>query len=272
MDYKAILMRGLRLCPASWRRALKAGYERLPGFGRKIYFAAYGEDAFLQGYFRQKLHLSSPTEMHLSEYLRAACAPGFYVDVGAHHPTLYSNTLWFYQRDWRGINIDAAPGSIKAFDRARSRDINLELLISDREDEIEFMHWETARSVNTVTPEHARRFAGLIGAEPKRTTMRASRLETVLSDHLPAEQTIDFMTVDVEGHDLQVLMSNDWNRFRPELVLVESHQFDITKPLENPVYVYMLSVGYEAYAWLRPTLVFRQVGLRDWLGLPSDND
>ena len=38
---------------------------------------------------------------------------GFYVDIGAHHPTRFSNTHYFYRRGWSGINIDAMPGSMK---------------------------------------------------------------------------------------------------------------------------------------------------------------
>src|SRR4051794_10306733 len=51
---------------------------------------------------------------------------GFFVDVGAHHPRMYSNTYYFYLRDWRGINIDAMPGGMAAFDRMRPGDINVE--------------------------------------------------------------------------------------------------------------------------------------------------
>ena len=58
---------------------------------------------------------------------------GFYVDVGAHHPKRYSNTYSFYKRGWRGINIDALPGSMKVFQKLRPRDINLEIAISEKE-------------------------------------------------------------------------------------------------------------------------------------------
>ena len=57
---------------------------------------------------------------------------GFYVDVGAHHPKRFSNTYYFYKKGWRGINIDAMPGSMIAFDKLRPRDINIERPISDK--------------------------------------------------------------------------------------------------------------------------------------------
>ncbi len=51
---------------------------------------------------------------------------GFYIDVGAHHPQRFSNTYFFYKKGWRGINVDAMLGSMKLFNKIRSRDINIE--------------------------------------------------------------------------------------------------------------------------------------------------
>ena len=57
---------------------------------------------------------------------------GFYIDVGAHHPKRFSNTYHFYKEGWRGINIDAMPGSMKLFRKIRPRDTNLEFAISNK--------------------------------------------------------------------------------------------------------------------------------------------
>jgi hypothetical protein len=58
----------------------------------------------------------------------------FYVDIGANNPTVQSNTHFFYKKGWNGINVDALPGSMKIFKRIRPRDINLEIPISDIEE------------------------------------------------------------------------------------------------------------------------------------------
>ena len=55
---------------------------------------------------------------------------GFYVDVGAFHPTLFSNTYFFYLNGWRGLNIEARPGSKQLFDKLRPKDINVEIGVS----------------------------------------------------------------------------------------------------------------------------------------------
>ena len=56
---------------------------------------------------------------------------GFFIDVGAHHPKRLSNTYYFYKRGWRGVNIDAMPGSMREFSKFRKRDINLEIPIGN---------------------------------------------------------------------------------------------------------------------------------------------
>ena len=59
---------------------------------------------------------------------------GLYVDVGAHHPKRFSNTYLFYKMGWRGINIDAMPGSMEKFKEVRPEDINIEAAISDKDE------------------------------------------------------------------------------------------------------------------------------------------
>ena len=63
---------------------------------------------------------------------------GSYIDIGAHHPVIFSNTYKFYLSGWRGINIEATPGSIKLFNEIRPLDINLEIPISDKVEDLTF--------------------------------------------------------------------------------------------------------------------------------------
>src|SRR3954469_4320493 len=107
---------------AAWRRvaadlrtAIRQVRTGALSVNARIAFSQEGEDLLLARMFE-----------HQSE--------GFYVDVGAHHPQRFSNTHLLHQRGWRGINIDATPGSMAAFRRARPHDVNLEIAIAaDRE-------------------------------------------------------------------------------------------------------------------------------------------
>jgi FkbM family methyltransferase len=146
---------------------------------------------------------------------------GFYVDIGAHHPIRFSNTLRFYRRGWRGINIDAMPGSMAPFDRLRPRDINLEIAIFGEHKIMKYFQFDepALNTFSTVISEsHRSKSSYHITAVVE---LEGRPLADVLDEHLPAGVSIDFMTIDVEGFDLEVLQSNDWSRFRPRVLLVE---------------------------------------------------
>lgn len=151
---------------------------------------------------------------------------GFYVDVGAYHPKRFSNTYIFYQHEWRGINIDATPGSMHAFRKTRPRDINLEIPISDEQKTVIFHEFDNP-PLNSLSADlaHQRDQEGAfkIVAEHQ---LQTRTLASVLDEFLPEGQSIDFLTVDVEGMDLAVLKSNNWQKYRPHLVLVEELSFD----------------------------------------------
>lgn len=147
---------------------------------------------------------------------------GFYVDVGAHHPVRFSNTYLLYRQGWRGINIDAAPDSMVEFRKHRPRDINVECLVSSTEEPQHFFIFNE-QALNTASPALAqqRSHENSTYHVEREVSLPGRRLDKLLSTLLPPGQTIDFLNVDVEGADLDVLRSNDWDRYRPQYVLVE---------------------------------------------------
>jgi FkbM family methyltransferase len=175
-------------------------------------------------------------------------AEGFYVDVGAHHPTFLSNTYLFYQRGWRGINLDAAPGSMAAFRNLRPADINLELAIGEQPGSLPF-HIFNDPALSTFDARVAKEREGVGNwrvVEVKPIEVRP--LAQVLEEYLPAGRSIDFLSVDVEGLDLPVLRSNDWERFRPEYILAEDVYCEsFEDSLKNPLGVFLKSIGYVLY-------------------------
>jgi hypothetical protein len=181
---------------------------------------------------------------------------GFYVDVGAHHPFRFSNTYMLYKKGWRGINIDAMPGSMRLFDRYRPRDINLETAVAETPgNRIFYLFADPA--VNTCDEQQAQESLrqGVPLVEKKQ--LRSRRLEDILDQHLPAATPIDVMSVDVEGLDLQVLKSNDWTRYRPRLLLVERLDLPFPDLLEDELYLYLKEQQYELYARTVNTLFFQ---------------
>lgn len=185
---------------------------------------------------------------------------GVYVDVGAHHPIRFSNTYRFYLRGWTGINIDAAPGSMSAFHKFRPKDTNLELAIAEHSGRMTF-HIFNEPALNTFDATLAKERDGQDSFRIISTKMVPVRtLSQVLDEHLPVNQEIDFLSVDVEGFDLAVLRSNDWKRFRPEYILAEDCAVEtVEQALNCPIAIFLRSVGYTLFAKTSLTQIFRRI-------------
>ena len=147
---------------------------------------------------------------------------GFYVDVGAHHPRRYSNTHIFYRRGWKGINIEPNPQAMRLFARQRSRDCNVQLGVAEQAGSMTYHEFDEP-ALNTFDEKLAAwRSANTRYRVVGRREIPVQPLAGILQRHLPANQSIDFLSIDVEGLDLAVLRSNDWRQFRPRCVLAEA--------------------------------------------------
>lgn len=190
---------------------------------------------------------------------------GFFVDIGAYHPVRYSNTYNLYRRGWRGINIDATPGIIANFNMVRPDDINVEALISSEAGETTFFLFEEG-ALNTSSRDLA------VQREKQHPDYRRTgsvviqkrRLGDVLEKHLPANTVIDFFDIDVEGGEIDVLQSNDWNRYRPRVVLIEQLETTIDAMPEHETTIFLKSLGYApAYKLFNTAIFVNKAGIRE---------
>jgi FkbM family methyltransferase len=181
---------------------------------------------------------------------------GFYVDVGAHHPIRFSNTMAFYRRGWSGINIDPNPGAICLFERDRPRDINVCVGVADASGSLTF-HMFDEPAVSTFDAELA---DDLVRNSTyrllERREVQVRRLAEILEEKLPANHMIDLMSIDVEGFDLNVMQSNDWTKFRPRCLMVEARDVDLNRLDEHPLHRFAASVGYRLFAKTVNTLIY----------------
>jgi FkbM family methyltransferase len=182
---------------------------------------------------------------------------GFYVDIGAHHPVHFSNTYLFYGRGWHGINVDPLPGTKRLFDRRRPRDTNLEVGISAVPGALPFYVFDNAV---LSTFDAAERDVSLRRGYRIVRTLQISvdRLDAVLGQHLPAGGQIDFMSVDVEGHENDVVESNDWDRFRPKIVCLEILNASIVEVQSRELTRFLKTKGYVFFAKIDNTSFFRE--------------
>lgn len=180
---------------------------------------------------------------------------GFYVDVGAHHPKRFSNTYEFYRRGWRGVNIDPTPGVKELFDELRPEDVSLSVAVSDVEGMHDFYLFDEP-ALNTFSKGLAEQYQQDGWKLNEVRPIISKKLSTLLEE-LRLEAPIDFMSIDVEDHELQVLRSNDWSRFRPRVLLVEILDFDMGASQKGAVHDFVLAQGYEMFAKTYNTLLYK---------------
>lgn len=145
---------------------------------------------------------------------------GFYVDVGAGHPRLENDTFSLYQRGWRGINIEPNHGFHSALMEERPRDINLQVVLSDSSFRGTLIYYELNGSgLSTCDTEQATAYQAA-GCDIVLREVPVTTLSSVLTE--ARAEHINILKVDVEGFEEKVLNGNDWNKFRPDVVVVEA--------------------------------------------------
>jgi FkbM family methyltransferase len=146
---------------------------------------------------------------------------GFYVDIGAHDGNYLSNTRFFYERGWRGINVEPNPDSFSRLAAGRREDVNLNVAVSDRDGECTFFKTEPPflSTFNRADVDRQIKI-GYISAFAE-VTVPSATLASILGAHAPPDKPIDFMTIDTEGAERLVLAGNDWSRWKPPLLVVE---------------------------------------------------
>lgn len=173
-----------------------------------IWYGQHGEDRTLAKLVGRKRH-------------------GFYIDVGAWDPLQDSVTKHFYDRGWRGINVEPHPFYHERLRAGRPRDVNLPIALSDEPGELD-LYVIGRTGLGTLASTYAAAGAAWAleqqhsqtGAEPVRVAV--STLAAICRDYVPAGTEIDFLKVDVEGWEGRVLRGGDWSAYRPRILCVEA--------------------------------------------------
>jgi|SRR3954471_17403527 len=181
-----------------------------------------------------------------------ASTGGFYVDVGAYHPINFSTTKYFYDRGWRGINIEPNPSVVAAFEKIRPTDKNLNLGVSSQQSALTYYIFEEP-AYNTFSEDQAleRKKAGIF--VKKELLVETKTLENIFDEYLPENQKISFLTVDAMGFDLKVIKSNNWQKYRPQIVIIhndggELSKIDIEAVQKSEIYSIMKANNYYFFA------------------------
>lgn len=210
-------------------RIIKLVKYNFPRLSAKISYSQTGEDLLLDSFLGHK-------------------KAGFYVDIGAHDHIDLSNSFKFYKRGWTGIQIEPDPKKIEHFKKYRPKTISLNIGVGDK-NVADFFIFETG-VLSTFSKEEAKQHEGFGHHIIETVKVNIIPLKEVLEKYAK-NQEIDFMSVDTEGYDLEVLKTNDWDKHRPHFVVVETAEYSkdkFGKKLNDIYDPFMSKIGYQKVA------------------------
>lgn len=146
--------------------------------------------------------------------------PGFYIDIGANHPIRDSVTHALYERGWRGINIEPVQHYYDSLCAERPEDVNLCVAVGNEEGELVFFE-SPETGLSTLSLEMAVRQQAE-GIPFIQRTVQVRTLASICAEHIRSELPLQFLKIDVEGFEEQVLRGMDFQRWRPWVILIES--------------------------------------------------
>ena len=194
---------------------------------------------------------------------------GFYLDIGAQHPISNNNTYILFKRGWKGINVDLDKKNIDLFKIARPDDLNLNYAISDTEKQVDLFFYHDSSPINTLSKKVSDFQKASVRQVKK---IRTTTLNNIL-EKIDLENRIDYMNIDVEGYEEQVLKGFNINKFKPYVVSIEYLDLkmnklefknnDINNLLSSNLYKFFLQNDYYFVNWLHGDLIFVHKDFRD---------
>lgn len=182
---------------------------------------------------------------------------GFYVDIGAFHPKMFSNTYLFYKRGWSGVVVEPNTELLRLHEEIRPRDMHVNLGVGEKESVMEYIMMDQPAS-NTFVEAEANESVEKAGRKIiDRKPIAVWPLKKIMYQYVPKNIEIDILSVDTEGMDLEVLKSNDWEKYRPKIIICEDMDFDFTNWKKSKIATYLVELGYEILGKTPYSLIFK---------------
>ena len=215
-------------------------FIRHKAFKKRYTYSQNQEDLFIDNYFKDKKH-------------------GTYLDVGCYHPVKYSNTALLYNRGWKGINVDMNQTSIDLFNILRKKDINICAAISNTSREVTQYFDHSFSPVNTIDKNFSNIASKKISLKPfKEKKITTFKFDQIVKDYNINYKYIDFINVDAEAHDYEVLQGINLSLLNAKMICVEminyqdnSKDEQIKKYLEKHNYNLIKRIGLNGFFELK---------------------
>ena len=194
---------------------------------------------------------------------------GIYLDIGSQHPISNNNTYLLFKRGWSGVNIDLDKKNIDLFNVSRPNDINLNYAISSSVSEKKLYFYHDKSPINTLNAEVSN-FQKASVKEIK--TIKTITLNKVLED-LNFNKDIDYMNIDLEGHELDIFEGFNLTKHKPRVISVEYLDLkmkhlefknnDLSRVINSNLYQLLINNNYYFVNWLHADLIFVHRSFRD---------
>ena len=185
---------------------------------KKIYF-------FYNIYIRNRKYLKNGSQLGEEKIILDLFGNNFkgkFVDLGCFHPTRHNNTFELYKKGWRGINVDLNPFTIELFNFFRPKDININTAISNKNEEVELYYINEFNTQNTLDKNHLEFLKSHHNVSQKQIIKQkiyTEKLENILNKY--NFKKIDFLNIDIEGHELKILENFDFGNTYVKTICVE---------------------------------------------------
>ena len=182
---------------------------------------------------------------------------GIYIDIGCHHPLINNNTYMLYKRGWSGINIDLDYSSIEMFNYFRPNDFNYKVALSSKKGEANLFFFHNRAPKNTLNKANGK------GAKLVKK-IKTDTLDNIIKHSKLSIKEIDFLSIDVEGNELEILKGLNIKKYKPKVIVLELinkntsffYEQKINNIQKSLIYKYMIKNNYKLSNWIHDDLVF----------------
>jgi FkbM family methyltransferase len=155
--------------------------------------------------------------------------------------------IFFYKLGWRGVNIDPNPHAISLFEKHRPDDVNLNFGIGPQNTSGVYYMIDEQSSMNSFSRQHLEKL-GLMKKVSSEIEIPIYTLKDVLDKYGEGIGPVDFLNIDIEGMDYEVLISNDWVKYKPAVIAIEMDGETIDDILSNKAYHFLSNHDYKFVA------------------------